>query len=229
MTTPARTALTRDRVLQGALALADEIGMEGFTIRRLAEHLETKPMSIYHHVPSKEEIVDGMVDRVFEEIELPPEDLEWGEALRVRCVAAREVLRRHPWAPPLMESRTRPGPASLRHHDAMLATLRRGGLSWELTAHGYAILDSFVYGFALEEASLPGGGGSEMTDMAGELAEVFAAYPTLAAFTTDWVLRPGYAFGASFEFGLDLIIDGLAGAAEKAGSAASGARPRTTT
>ena len=215
MTTPVRPALTRDRVLEGALALADEIGMERFTIRRLAERLGTKPMSIYHHVPSKEEIIDGMVDRVFAEIALPPEELEWQEALRMRCDSARDVLRRHPWAPPLMESRTRPGPASLRHHDAMLATLRRGGLSWEVTAHGYAILDSFVYGFALEEASLPGGGGSEMTDMADELAEVFADYPTLAAFTSDWVLRPGYSFGASFEFGLDLIVEGLARAGAK--------------
>lgn len=210
MSTLVRPALTRDRVLEGALALADEIGMERFTIRRLAERLDTKPMSIYHHVPSKEEIVDGMVDLVFDEIELPPEDLEWQSAVRLRCLSARDVLRRHPWAPPLMESRSNPGPATLRHHDAMLSTLRRGGLSWELTAHAYAILDSFVYGFALEEANLPGGGGSDMTDLAGQLAEVFAAYPTLAAFTTEWVVRPGYRFGASFEFGLDLIIDGLA-------------------
>jgi AcrR family transcriptional regulator len=213
MSTPGRPALTRDRVLDGALVLADEMGMERFTIRHLAERLDTKPMSIYHHVPSKDEIVDGMVDRVFGEIELPPEDLDWQGAVRVRCLSARDVLRRHPWAPPLMESRPSPGPAVLRHHDAMLSTLRRGGLSWELTAHGYAIIDSFVYGFALEEANLPGGGGSDMTDLADELADVFAAYPTLAAFTTEWVIRPGYSFGVSFEFGLDLIIDGLARAA----------------
>jgi hypothetical protein len=97
----------------------------------------------------------------------------------------------------------------------MLAVLRRGGLSWELTAHGYAILDSYVYGFALEEANLPGGGGSEMAGMAEELTDAFAGYPTLAAFTKDWVLRPGYSFGASFEFGLDLIINGLARASAR--------------
>ena len=82
--------------------------------------------------------------------------------------------------------------------------------TWESTAHGYAMLDSFVFGFALEEASLPAGGGPEMADVAGEFADVFAGYPTLAAFTSEWVLRPGYSFGASFEFGLDLILDGLA-------------------
>lgn len=216
MTTSLRPALTRDRILDGALALADEVGMERFTIRRLADRLDTKPMSIYHHVPSKDEIVDGMVDRVFDQIELPSEDLEWREAIRLRCLSARAVLGRHPWAPPLMESRSSPGPAMLRHHDAMLAVLRRGGLSWELTAHGYAMLDSFVYGFALEEANLPGGGGPEMVEHAdGLLEEGLAGYPTLAAFTTDWVLRPGYSFGASFEFGLDLIVDGLARAAAR--------------
>jgi hypothetical protein len=114
-----------------------------------------------------------------------------------------------------MESRPNPGPATLRHHDAMLATLRRGGLSWELTAHGYAVLDSFVYGFALEEANLPGNGGSELVEVAESLAHALADYPTLAAFTADWVLQPGYSFGASFEFGLDLVIDGLARAAAR--------------
>lgn len=215
MTTPVRPALTRERVLAGALALADDVGMERFTIRRLAERLDVKPMSIYYYLPSKEDIVDGMVDRVFDEIELPPEDMEWQGAIRERCLSAREVLRRHPWAPPLMESRPSPGPAVLCHHDAVLATLRRGGLSWELTAHGYATLDSFVYGFALEEANLPGGGASELVDVARELADALAGYPTLASFTTNWVLRPGYSFGASFEFGLDLIIEGLERAAAR--------------
>ena len=215
MTAPVRPALTRDRVLDGALALADEMGMERFTIRRLAERLDTKPMSIYHHVPSKEEIVDGMVDRVFDEIELPPEDMEWQGAIRRRCLSAREVLRRHPWAPPFMESRPRPGPAVLRHHEAVLSTLRRGGLSWELTAHGYATLDSFVYGFALEEANLPGRGGPELADVAEDLSDALASYLTLATFTRDWVLQPGYSFGDSFEFGLDLIIDGLERAAAR--------------
>jgi AcrR family transcriptional regulator len=121
-----RSPLDAARVLNGALALADRIGIESFTIRKLAAELDVKPMTIYHHVANKDAILDGIVDLVFGEIELPPADAEWRSAIRLRCVSARAVLARHPWAPPLMESRTSPGPATLRHHDAVLGCLRRG-------------------------------------------------------------------------------------------------------
>ena len=217
MDTP-KEALTPERVIAGAIALADDAGLEALTIRRLAEALGVKPMTIYHHVPSKEEIVDGMVEAVFAEIELPPDGIDWKEAIRARCVSARDVLRRHPWGAPLMESRTSPGPANLRHHEAVLACLRRGGLSLPMTAHAYAILDSFVYGFAFEEATLPGGGAGE--DFAGTAEDIAASfdaglYPHLVEFTIAHVFRPGYDFGDSFEFGLDLIIDGLDAAARR--------------
>lgn len=222
MTETHRPTLTRERVLAGAVALADQIGMEGFTIRRLAEALGVKPMTIYHHVPSKEEIIDGMVDIVFSEIELPAADVEWQTAIRGRCRSARQVLARHRWAPPLMESRTAPLPATLRHHDAVLGCFRRGGLSLPLTAHAYAIIDSFVYGFALEEANLPGGGGEDLVEQAGDLAmDGLADYPYLAEFTSGHVLQPGYRFGDSFDVGIDLIIDGLA-RASRAGSERGG-------
>jgi AcrR family transcriptional regulator len=206
-----RPTLTRERVLSGAVELADEIGIEAFTIRRLAAWLDVKPMTIYHHVASKDKIIDGMVDIVFSEIELPGREMDWQTAIRGRCRSAREVFGRHPWAPPLMESRPEPGPATLRHHDAVLGCFRRGGLSLELAAHAYAIIDSYVYGFALEEANLPGGGGDEIVEMAGDMVkDGLADYPYLAEFTAEHVLRPGYRFGNSFDFGLDLIIDGLA-------------------
>ena len=119
-----------------------------------------------------------------------------------------------------MESRREPGPATLRHHDSVLGCFRRGGLSLELTAHAYAIIDSYVYGFALEEANLPGGGGAEIVDLAGAMFEDgLSDYPNLAEFTTGHVLQPGYDFGGSFEFGLDLIIDGLAKASLEQSSA----------
>jgi len=212
MTVPKqRTTLDRDRILAGAVALADEIGMESFTMRRLAAALDVKPMAVYHHIPSKEQIIDGMVDVVFAQIELPPPDMDWKSAIRARCISARDVLNRHPWAPPMMESRASPGPATLRHHDAVLGCLRRGGLSLEMTAHAYAILDSFLYGFALEEASLPGGGEGEIVDMADAMATSPAMdeYPYMVEFTSQHVIKPGYSFGNSFEFGLDLIIEGL--------------------
>lgn len=208
--------LTRERVLDAALVLADTLGLEAFTIRRLAAALEVKPMTIYHYLPSKDAIVDGMVERVFGEIDLPPDYLPWTDALRIRCLSARHTLNRHPWAAPLMESRTSPGPISLRHHEAVLACLRRGGLSWQLTAHAYAILDSYIFGFAFEEAHLPATGGQDMAELAQEISATFdpALYPTLTAFTVEHVLAPGYSFGSSFEFGLELILQGLVQAAE---------------
>lgn len=207
-----RQPLTRDRVLCGALTLADEIGIETFTIRKLAAALDVKPMTIYHHVPGKEQILDGIVDLVFAEIELPPTNLDWRAAMRRRCMSAREVLNRHPWAPPLMESRTSPGPASMRHHDAVLGCLRSGGLSLATTAHAYAILDSYVYGFALQEAHLPFLGDADLGLLAEQILQAFpaGAYPHFVEFTTQHVLRPGYSFGCSFEVGLDLILDGIA-------------------
>ncbi len=216
MTQPAkRSTLTRERVLEAAMDLADEIGIEAFTIRKLAAALDVGPMTIYHHVPSKEEIVDGMVEMVFAEIDLPPADLDWKEAMRTRCVSARQVLNRHRWAAPLMESRLSPGPANLGHHEAVLGCLRNGGLSVQLTAHAYAILDSFIYGFAFEEATLPGNGGEGLAEVADEIAASMPLdeYPYLVELMAEHVMRPGYDFGDSFEFGLDLLIEGIDAAA----------------
>lgn len=214
---PKRSTLNRDKVLTTAIELADEIGIDALTIRKLADRLGVGAMTIYHHVPSKEEIVDGMVEIVFAEIEKPPAEVEWKAAMRQRCISAREVLRRHPWAAPLMESRTSPGPANLSHHEAVLGTLRNGGLSIQMTAHAYAILDSFIYGFAFEESVLPAGGGEGFAEIAEQIAAHFPSdrYPHLAELTFEHVLKPGYDFGDSFEFGLDLIIDGLERAANE--------------
>lgn len=222
-----RPRLTRDRVLQGAVELVDVIGVDAFTMRQLAAALGVKPMSIYHHIPGKEQILDGIVDLVFAEIELPPADLDWRAAMRQRCLSARQVLNRHPWAPPLMESRTAPGPASLRHHDASLGCLRNGGLSLATTAHAYAILDSYVYGFTLQEAHLPFRGDADLGLLAEQILQSVpaGAYPHFVEFATQHALQPGYSFGNSFEVGLDLILEGIAvrHAAEQRGRQAPGA------
>jgi AcrR family transcriptional regulator len=212
---PTRLALSAERVLDAAVALADRRGIEAFTIRRLADELGVKPMTIYHHVPGKEAIIDGMVDRVFAEIDLPPADQHWKTAMRHRCLSAREVLLRHPWAPPLMESRTTPGPATLLHHDTVLGCLRRGGLSYELVAHAGAVLDSFVYGFTMQETNLPFGGTEQISELAEAIVGAMPVdeYPNVVDFTVNHVLRPGYSFSASFEFGLDVLLDGLESAA----------------
>jgi len=159
-----------------------------------------------------------MIDIVFSEIDLPSGDGDWKAAMRRRAVSARQVLRRHPWAIGLMESRTSPGPATLRHHDAVLGCLRRAGFSVELTAHAYALLDSYIYGFALQEVSLPFGSGEEAAQVAHQISAQFASgqYPYLTEIATEHVLRPGYDYGDEFVIGLDLILDGLAAAARQA-------------
>ena len=217
-----RGSLSRERVLAGAMALADRVGVEGLTIRALAEELSVKPMSLYHHVASKEAILDGIVDQVFREFTPPPAGVPWQEAVRVRCRSVREVLARHPWATPLLESRTTPGEAVLAHHEAVLACLRGGGLSVGLTAHAYAVIDSFVYGFAMQEANLPGTGEADLAVVAQQILAGMDAerYPSMVELTREHVLRPGYSFGASFEVGLDLLLDGLTALAE------DGGRPR---
>lgn len=207
---PARK-LTAERVIEGAVELADRIGADALTIRKLADAIDVKPMTIYHHVPNKEAILDGMVDSVFAEIALPPEDDEWRDAMLVRCHSMRSVLARHPWAAPLMETRTSPGPATLTHHDAVLGCFRRAGFSLPLMGHAYALIDAFLFGFALQEATLPATGGEEMAEVAGAMAERMPEdlYPHLTEFTHGYVLQPGYDFGDEFEVGITLILDGL--------------------
>jgi AcrR family transcriptional regulator len=209
-----RTPLSRERVLSSALAVADAQGLSGLTIRSLAGDLGVKPMSVYHHVANKEEILDGIVDAVFGEMEVPSDQGEWRTEMTRRARSARAALRRHPWAIGLMESRTNPGPATLRHHDASIGMLRAGGFSVVLTAHALALVDSYVYGFALQEAGLPFEGPDTAADVAGTMVEQFATgqYPHLVELAEQHVMRPGYDFGDEFEFGLELILDGLAAA-----------------
>ena len=207
----ATTGLTRQRILAGAVELADEIGVDLLTIRKLADHLGTKPMTLYHHVRNKDAILDGMVDSVFAEIATPPEDQHWRDAMRARCVSARRVLAAHPWAVPLLESRPTPGPATLHHHDAVLGCLLRADLLMPVVAHAYAVIDAFVYGFAIQEASLPTDDEGDMDDVVDGILETMSPeeYPNLVAFTTGHVLQEGYAFGDSFDVGLDLVLDGI--------------------
>jgi AcrR family transcriptional regulator len=209
----ARIPLSRERVLSVAVGIADTGGIGSLTIRSLAKELGVQPMSVYHHVANKDEILDGIVDLVFGEIALPTAGGDWRGELERRSRSARQVLRVHSWAIALMESRRSPGPANLTHHDAVLGALRAGGFSLELTAHAYAVLDAFVYGFALQEASLPFEGADSAADVAGPMMEAFAEgqYPHLVEFATEHALQPGYDFGDEFEFGLALVLDGLSG------------------
>ena len=206
-----RTPLTRERVLQAALAMADAGGIESVSMRKLGEAVGVEAMSLYNHVPGKADLLDGLIDLVFSEIELPSGADGWKTAMRQRAISARTVLSRHRWAIGLMESRTSPGPATLRHHDAVIGCLRQAGFPVALAAHAYSALDSYIYGFALQEASLP----FDTSEQTSELAQAMVAqfptdeYPHLAEFTFSHVLQPGYDYGSEYEFGLDLILDGL--------------------
>ncbi|MFZ0160557.1 MAG: TetR/AcrR family transcriptional regulator C-terminal domain-containing protein [Kineosporiaceae bacterium] len=211
--TVARVPLSRERVLAGAITVADAGGLGSLTIRSLAQELGVKPMSVYHYVATKDEILDGIVDLVFGEIDLPSPGGDWRTEMHRRAVSARRVLGRHPWAIALLQSRTTPGPATLRHHDATIGTLRGGGFSVELTAHAYALIDAYVFGFALSEASLPINGPDTVAEVAESMMEHVSAdtYPHLTEFSIRHVTRPGYDFGAEFEYGLTLILDALVG------------------
>jgi AcrR family transcriptional regulator len=203
--------LSRERVLRCAVAIADAGGLGSLTIRSLAAELGAKPMSVYYHVANKEEILDGIVDLVFAEIHLPEVGADWREQMQVRAESARRALRAHSWAIPLLESRTSPGPATLRHHDAVLGTLRAAGFSRELTAHAYALLDAFVYGFAVQESSLPFEGPDGVQDVAEPIMDLMASgeYPHLVDMATTYYTKPGYDFGDEFDFGLTVVLDAL--------------------
>ena len=148
-----RTPLSRARVLAAAVALADEAGLEAFSMRGLAQELGVVPMALYKHVANKDALLDGMVDIVFGEIELPSGDLDWRSAMRRRAMSTREALKRHTWAIGMMESR-HPGPANLRNHNAVMGCLREAGFSFEMAVHAYSTQDAYIYGFALQERDL---------------------------------------------------------------------------
>jgi AcrR family transcriptional regulator len=198
-------------VLRAAVALAESGGIEALTMRRLGQELGVEAMSLYRHVANKDDLLDGMVDVVFGEIELPQAGTDWRTAMRRRGISVRAALTRHPWATPLMQSRSRPGPATLRHHDAVIGTLRAAGFPIALVAHAFSALDSYIYGFAMQQRSLPLETGEETAELATAIMAQFPAgqYPHVVKLTVEHVLRPGYDYGEEFEFGLDLLLDGL--------------------
>ena len=209
--TEPRAPLSRERVLRAAAAFADANGIGSLSMRKLGEALGVEAMSLYNHVANKDDLLDGMVDHVFGEIDLPSGAIDWKTAMRDRAGSARQALSRHPWAIALMQSRTAPGPSTLRHHDAVIGCLRGAGFSIEMAAHAFSALDSYICGFVLQEASLPFDAAEETAEVAEMILSQFPAdeYPHLTELTLEHVLQPGYDYGDEFEFGLDLVLDGL--------------------
>jgi AcrR family transcriptional regulator len=208
-----RVPLNRERVLRAAVALADQGGFESLTMRKLAKELGVEAMSLYNHVASKDDLLDGMVDVVFGEIELPSTDVDWKTAMRTRAVSTREVLARHRWAIGLMEGRTTHGPANLSLHNAVLGCLRAAGFSVEMTVHAYSVQDAYIYGFALQESDMSSESADDFAAEAQrqmhEYQAVLADYPHLVEVVGGHVAKSGYDYATEFLFGLDLILDAL--------------------
>jgi AcrR family transcriptional regulator len=211
--TETRALLSKERVLETAVAFADRHGLESLSMRKLGDELGAGAMSLYHYVPNKEQLLDGMVDIVFGEIELPSTDVDWKSAMRRRAVSTREVLNRHRWAVGLMEGRTNHGPGNLSLHNAVLGCLRAAGFSLEMTVHAYSVQDAYIYGFALQERDMSPETADDFAAEAQrqmhEYEAVLAAYPHLVEVVGGYVAKAGYDYATEFVFGLDLILDGL--------------------
>jgi AcrR family transcriptional regulator len=204
-----RTPLSKERVLRAAIDLADEGGIESLTMRKLAQKLGVEAMSLYHYVAKKDDILDGIVDLVITEIPVPPKEDDWKAAIREIAISAHEVLVRHPWACSLMWT-TSISPARLRYMESILGTLRESGFSPDLTHHAYHALDSHITGFTLWQVNIP-----FKSEEIAELGATFLrelptdVYPYVAEHTEQHLMPPDPEEKSEFEFGLDLILDGL--------------------
>ncbi|MET7833802.1 TetR/AcrR family transcriptional regulator C-terminal domain-containing protein [Micromonospora sediminicola] len=214
-----RTPLSRDRILRAAVALADGAGIESLSMRNLAQDLGVVPMALYKHVANKDELLDGMIDVVVGEIAPPEPDTDWKPALRRRVLAARQVMRRHPWAPLAIEARNMATVAVLAYLDSVVGTLRAGGLSVDLTHHVMHAMGSRVLGFSQElfdDARRAGRSGTVESGPPTALPpEAAARFPHLAAVAAaashddDSVVGSGCDDQFEFEFALDLLLDGV--------------------
>jgi AcrR family transcriptional regulator len=201
-----RPALSRDRILRAAVKLADKTGIESLTMRHLGATLGVEAMSLYNHVASKEDLLDGMVDIIFTEIDQsPPGNGDWKSLMRQRATTARQVLNSHRWAIALIDSRSSPGPATMKHFDDALGCLRAAGFSVEMTVRAYGVIYAYVYGFVLafnqesriaQARQIIAGAGSDQ-------------YPSAIEVTKQHVLGPTFDYTHEFESGLDLILDGV--------------------
>ena len=180
-------------------------------MRELGRRLEVEAMSLYNHVANKDDILDGMVDLVVSEIDLPSDTVDWKEAMRRRAISAQSVFSRHPWASGLIDSRESSGPARLRYFDWVVGTLRRAGFTLEMAARAFSLLDSYIYGFVGSNSTRL----SDATSNPRRWREAFLRaipadeYPYLREMVVEYAMNSGHDESADFEFGLNLILDGL--------------------
>jgi AcrR family transcriptional regulator len=207
---PSRSPLTRERIVDAAVAVADRGGLAAVSMRSVGREVGAEAMSLYHHLGGgKEELLDALADWAFARIFLPGDDEAWRPAMSARAASARTVLRAHPWTLGLLESRRHPGPALLRHHDAVLGCLRHAGFPVVLALHAFSVLDAYVQGFVLTEINLPMEGGEDAEEFAAGLALSADDYPHLVEAMTEQVVGGSYSYAAEFDYGLELVLDGL--------------------
>jgi AcrR family transcriptional regulator len=209
--------LSRDRIVRAAIELADAEGIDGLSMRRLAEELDAAPMALYRHVANKDDLLDGMIDLVFAELDMPT-DSDWRATMRERAIEMRQALLRHPWAVGKMEGGT-PGSESFRHHNATMESMReQAGLSFPMAVHAYSAMDSYIYGFALQETTLPFRNADEAVAEAERRQSAAESVMTPEAFAKTYpflfeiaqqLAESRYDYDAEFEFGLDLVLDGI--------------------
>jgi len=209
--TSPRRRLSRRRVLETAIGRADQGGLEALTMRTLAAELGVVPAALYRHVANKDDLIDAMIDVVFAEIRLPAGGTDWATAMRRRAFSVLEALTRHRWAITFMESRRHPGPANLRHHDAVIGKLRSAGFSVSMAAHAHSLLDAYIYGFALTRVALPFESSDDVAGIARATLEPLSPseYPNLVEFVTEHAAQPDDDHGGEFAYGLEIILEGI--------------------
>jgi AcrR family transcriptional regulator len=213
--TAPQVPLSRENVLRAAIGLADQGGIESLSMRKLAQVLGVQAMSLYNHVANKNDMLDGIVDIVVSEIEVPNLGVDWKKAMWLRATSAHEVLLRHPWATMALMSRVNVGPAMLHYVDATLGCLNEAGFSLEMADHAWNAIDSHIYGFTLQELNFPFEA-TEYSEVAKTGLSLIPAekYPYLNRLT-HYVIERRYDGIHDFEFGLELILNGLDGFRDK--------------
>jgi AcrR family transcriptional regulator len=208
--TEPRLPLSRDRILHAALELADEGGIESLTMRKLGQALGFEAMSLYNHVANKDDVLDGILDLVLGESEPPSPAGDWDAAIRTSAISVHEALRRHPWSCTLLMSAGRVRPARLRSMDLLLGRLREAGFSAETTYRAYHVLDGHIFGFSLWETSHTYTA-EEVSNFEAKFAQTITAdaYPYLHEHARQHFSEGPHREVSAFEFGLDLIVDGL--------------------
>ncbi|MHB1342072.1 MAG: TetR/AcrR family transcriptional regulator C-terminal domain-containing protein [Coriobacteriia bacterium] len=211
-----RPPLNRERVLAAAVEIADARGVGAVTMRAVASSLGVEAMSLYNHVANKDDILDGMVDMVVEQIDLPSDVEFWREAMRRRAVSAHTVFDRHPWVPVLLDSRESSGPSGLRYFDWVLGTLMRAGFSLDDSERAFSVLDSYIYGFGIQQFNFSAASDMSLEERAEAILAYVPAeqYPYLHQMASR-AMQVGYDAEADFDFGLEIILDGLERILEK--------------